>query len=143
MDNELVNSSLPVDNREGMHNPLYSDIFYEQFPMYLAIGMTEEQYWDKDCDLVNYYRKADEIRRIRQNQNLWLQGAYIYDAIIRIAPALQAFPNKKSKVKPYIEEPFPITEQMQKDEIEKREKTKSQKGLAYMQQFIAQSKERK
>jgi hypothetical protein len=50
----------------------YTTAFYDQFPYYLAIGMTPEQYWDGDPMLAKYYRKADEINRKRQNTDLWL-----------------------------------------------------------------------
>jgi hypothetical protein len=32
--------------------------------------MTPEQYWDGDPALAKYYRKADEIKRKRQNTDL-------------------------------------------------------------------------
>ena len=40
----------------------YTETFNEIFPQYLSIGMTEEQYWDGDCQLVVAFRKADEKR---------------------------------------------------------------------------------
>ena len=56
----------------------YTEKFNELFPHYLSFGMTEEQYWDKDCTLVAAYRKAEELRMNRRNQEMWLQGAYFY-----------------------------------------------------------------
>ena len=38
--------------------------------------MTEEQYWDRDCLLVKYYREAEELRNEKLNQQAWLQGMY-------------------------------------------------------------------
>ena len=46
----------------------YGEKFEELFPYYLSLGMTEEQYWDKDCRLVIFYRKAEELRTSRKNQ---------------------------------------------------------------------------
>jgi len=43
--------------------------------------MTPEQFWDDDVELINYYSKAEEIRQIKLNNQLWLQGAYIQMAI--------------------------------------------------------------
>ena len=81
--------------RENRSAPLsYSEIFYKQFPYYLSIGMNEEQYWDKDPLLVKYYREAEEIRKERINQELWLQGRYVYDAISNLSPILHAFAKK-------------------------------------------------
>lgn len=47
----------------------YTEKFYQVFPYYLAIGMTYEQFWEMDCDLVKYYRKAARIRQDLKNQD--------------------------------------------------------------------------
>lgn len=126
--------------RENRSAPLsYSEIFYKQFPYYLSIGMNEEQYWDKDPLLVKYYREAEEIRKERVNQELWLQGRYVYDAISNLSPILHAFAKKGTKAKPYLDEPYPITKQTQEEETVKKEKSNSEKGLRYMQQLMMQS----
>ena len=101
--------------------------------------MTEYQYWDSDCTLVVPYRKADEIRKERVNQEMWLQGMYIYDAISRLTPVLHAFAKKGTKAKPYVDEPYPITRKMDTEDNLKKEKMNSQKGLRYMKQLMAQS----
>ena len=72
--------------------------------------MTEEQYWDKDCMLVKYYREAEEMRREKFNQEAWLQGMYIYDAIMRLSPILHAFAKKGTKPQPYVDSPYPISQ---------------------------------
>ena len=99
-------------------------IFEEVFPFYLSIGMTYEQFWEGQPSLVVFYRQADEMRRKRRNQEMWLQGRYIYNAIGSFAEILPAFPKKGAKVQPYIEEPFPITlsEVMEREERKQREK---------------------
>ena len=53
--------------------------------------MTEEQYWDGDCTLTRYYRKADDLRTERVNREMWLQGMYIYDAVSILSPILRSF----------------------------------------------------
>ena len=39
--------------------------------------MSYELYWDGRPELVIPYRKADILRQKRENNNAWLQGAYI------------------------------------------------------------------
>ena len=70
------------------------------------MGMTYEQFWEQDSDLVIYYRKADEIRFERENRAAWLQGMYVYEAIADIAPILHAFAKRGTKARKYSEKPY-------------------------------------
>lgn len=101
--------------------------------------MTEEQYWDKDCMLTKYYREADDIRKERMNQELWLQGMYIYDAISRLSPILRAFSKKGTKPKPYTEEPYPINKKTVEEAQVRKDKVTSDKGLMYMHSFMSKT----
>lgn len=100
------------------------NVFEEVFPFYLSIGMTYEQFWEGQPSLVVFYRQADELNRKRRNQEMWLQGRYIYDAIGSFAEILPAFPKKGAKVHPYMEEPIPITlaEMEEREERKRKEK---------------------
>ena len=104
--------------------------------------MTEEQYWDRDCCLVKFYREAEEIRKERFNQEAWLQGMYFYDALARIAPILHAFVKKGTKAQPYVEEAYPINKKTMEDAKTKKEKAKSQKGMRYMQAYMVANNKR-
>lgn len=75
-------------------------IFDEAFPLYLAMGMTYELYWDGRPELAVSYRKADQIRQKQRNNDAWLQGVYFRMAV---ASTL----DKKAK---YPKEPFRIGE---------------------------------
>lgn len=101
-------------------------IFDEVFPQCLAIGMTEEQFWDKDVWLIKAFRKADKIKQERLNEQAWLQGAYVYDAIARLSPILHAFAKEGTKAEPYIEKPYPLTKEKQ-EEAKEEEAENSQK----------------
>lgn len=138
----MVRSLLSSHEGDGSNSAIplksYADIFEEQFPNYLSIGMTEEQYWDRDCTLVIAYRKAEELRANRINQELWLQGAYIYDALCRVSPILHAFSKKGSKPEPYCSEPYSITRKQSKLEQRKKEKAVFDKGKRIMEGFVTQ-----
>ncbi|GHV09308.1 hypothetical protein FACS1894217_13300 [Clostridia bacterium] len=100
------------------------------------MGMTEEQYWDKDCSLAIHYRKADELNQQRRNQELWLQGRYIYDALCLVSPILHAFAKKGAKPKPYPSEPYSMSKtQTDVKEDEKARKTYT-KGKLLMERFL-------
>ena len=141
MDSELVSSSLSATEGGGQNGSLpnftYTERFYEVFPYYLAIGMTPEQYWDGDCTLVKYYRKAEELRNEKRNQELWLQGMYVYEAICDVSPILHAFAKKGTKPTPYSAKPYPLNEaQVKRDEDEKQRKL-AEKGKRFMEAMAA------
>ena len=114
----------------------YTEKFNELFPYYLSIGMTEEQYWDRDSTLVVAYRKAEELKTNRKNQEMWLQGAYVYEALCRVSPLLHAFAKKGTKPVPYIAEPFAITEKQAEYRQEEKEKKNFDKGKTMMEGFM-------
>jgi hypothetical protein len=78
--------------------------FEEVFPYYLAVGMTYEQFWLGDPSLAIAYRRADEIRKRRTNEELWLSGVYMAEAIMSTVGNVFS----KSKYE-YPSEPKPIT----------------------------------
>lgn len=128
MDSELVSDSMSSEGSESDDSsPLVSFTrqFYDHLPFYLSIGMTFNQYWNEDCCLVKHYRKAYELQRERKNQELWLQGMYIYEAIGDMSPVLKAFAKKNTKPLKYPSEPYAITQQ----EMEKRKQ--AEKRAAY------------
>lgn len=138
MDNGLVSCSLPVKDIKGGGSaapaPLktYTEQFNEIFPFYLSIGMTAEQFWDKDCMLVKAYRKANELQKKRKNEELWLQGLYVYQAIINAAPVLHAFAKPGTKPIPYLDKPIPLTEQEAKQREEAERIARYEKMRAIM-----------
>ena len=69
----------------------YTEQFEEQCPYYLSIGMTYEQFWDGDCWMVKSYREAHKLRNKRDNEQAWLIGRYVYDAVCAASPLLHAF----------------------------------------------------
>lgn len=102
--------------------------------------MTERQYWDGDCDLVKAYREAERLRRERANEEMWLQGMYIYDAIGRLSPILRAFSKKGTKPQPYVEEAYPINKKKMDEATNRKDRKVYDKGLARMQAFMAKDK---
>ena len=94
--------------------------------------MTYDEFWNQDVKLVEVYRKAMELREKRRNQELWLQGMYIYEALCDASPLFR-FSMKKGTVKPepYAKEPYPITaaevrEREERDARAKEERLKAE-----------------
>ena len=103
------------------------EYFDELFVYALSIGMSYEQYWYEDTDLLNAYIKAEQIRQKKRNNEMWLQGAYIYNAVGSLAPILNGMV-KNPKAQPYMQSPIPLTEE---DRIEQH----NQKVLNFERQL--------
>ena len=142
----MVSSSLSVteggERDSSLPHSTYTERFYEMFPYYLSIGMTLEQYWERDCTLVKYYRKAEELRNDKRNQELWLQGMYIYEAICDVSPILHAFAKKGAKPHPYPSKPYAISEKQIRQEREEKERKLAEKGKRFMEALMQSTNKR-
>lgn len=133
MGSELVNSAPPS-------SITYTEQFYEHFPFYLSIGMTHDQYWSDDCCLTKYYRKANELEQARKNQELWLQGLYIYDALCKVSPVLHAFAKSGTKPLPYPDKPYSTTAKEAEEQRKAREKENRLRAKASFMNWVNQLK---
>lgn len=98
--------------------------------------MTYEQFWEMDCELVKYYRKAAKIKQDLDNQQAWLQGAYFYEALADVSPIFHAFAKKGAKPIPYRDSPYPVGgNDKSPDKSEKEEKNDS-RAKAVMEMFM-------
>ncbi len=112
-----------------------TEIFEESFPFYLAIGMSYAEYWEGDPKLTQYYRRAYQIRQEEINNNAWLQGMYVYDAI---STALHnALRGKNSKAREYAKQPYEFNkkEKTEQEKIKEVE-VEQEKAAAWMESFV-------
>ena len=109
-----------MDGDEGLTVQSYGKIFEQLCPYYMSIGMSYDDFWNGDVSMVKAYRLASELRDKRMNQELWLQGRYIYDALCSVSPLFR-FSTKAQRSEPYVNEPYPITAA----EVREREERKA------------------
>lgn len=110
--------------------------------------MTPEQYWEGDNSLPAAFRKADEIRKDRLNEQLWYQGMYFYEALCDAAPLFRSFNKKGTKPHKYPSEPYKRKTADKKKQAEDEKKTyeKNREKMAAMvmsinKRFAAKGKE--
>ena len=117
----------------------FTDIFVQTFPSYMAIGMTYDEFWRGPAILVKYYREAYRIKRREEEWKRWRQGAYIYDAQLRVAPVMRAsFGGGRVEPGKYPEEPWPLTE---KEAREREEAMRIKRMEQFMAKLTAESKQ--
>lgn len=110
----------------------FSEYFEAMFPVYLAMGMTWTQYWLDAPEIAVAYRKAEEIRNRHKNEELWLQGMYVAEALSATVGNMFS----KGQKHQYPAEPFPLTAAEQRERREREEKARMERMKAA---FIAKS----
>lgn len=117
---EQVEPPIPTKTNE--------ELFKEVLPYYLSIGMTYEQFYFEDPELVVFYRKAQKLKDDSQNEFLWLQGIYFRDAIAEVLNACLGG-NKSIK---YPAHPYPLT----KEDADKLEEENQLERLEQLRQSL-------
>ena len=112
----------------------YTEVFESVCPYYISIGMSYEQFWYGQPDMVIYYRRAHELKNRQRNQELWLQGMYFAHSLNCTVGNM--FSKKSAKKVSYPEEPFPISEQESK---ERKERLAQQKMERMKANFMARA----
>jgi hypothetical protein len=101
----------------------------------MSIGMTYDEFWSGDVNMVRAYRKADEMKRRRENEILWMQGLYFRDALVCTVGNM--FSGKGSKQYEYPKEPYAITESEISEREARDEKLREERIKAEFAAFAA------
>ena len=101
------------------------------FAFSLSLGMTYEQYWYGNPKLLNSYVRAEEYKRMRKNQELWLQGLYVHIAIGDLVPVLNPF-SKDHKAKRYLDKPIPLSKEEKEEQDRQRYNDKLNRFVDYL-----------
>jgi hypothetical protein len=78
----------------------------------------------------------------KRNQELWLQGMYIYEALCDVSPILHAFAKRGTKPVPYTEQPYPLSNKEVKRAKEDKEREVFDKGKKFMEAFMVTNNKR-
>jgi hypothetical protein len=94
----------------------------------MSIGMTYDEFWNQDVTMARAFRKADELKRRRQNEVLWMQGLYVREALLSTVGNM--FSGKGSTPIEYPKEPYPITEDQIEEKKERERKSMEERMKA-------------
>lgn len=97
-----------------------TELFEKNCPIYMSYGMTYNEFWYGSAYMVSFYRESYKLKLKQQDENNWMQGMYVYEALCKVSPVLHAFSKKGTKPLPYAEKPFLM------DKINPVEKTQEQ-----------------
>jgi len=91
-------------------------------PYFMAMGMSYHEFWHGDYTQWKYLEEANRLKKERDNEMLWLQGAYVHEAFATVMA--NAFAEKGSQPVHYLEEPWRITPMTEEEKRAKEEADK-------------------
>ena len=85
----------------------------------MAMGVSADEFWNGDYTMLKFYVERHRIAVEQKNEELWLQGVYIYDAIcVALANAFG-----KGQKPRYPDKPYRLTELSEEEkELENQKK---------------------
>lgn len=115
-----------------------AEMFEELCPAYMAMGMGYDEFWHRNTKVHRAYRLAWERRKAYRNWEMWWQGSYIYEALLRVAPVMRAAFGK-GRVEPgkYSDEPYPLTDKEAEEQQERKRLETMKRMLAMFEQESA------
>ena len=116
----------------------YTVQFESVCPYYMAMGMSYDEFWHGDLDAVKMYRKAYKIHLDHINEEAYLHGLYVYEALCDVSPILRAF-SKATKPEPFPSEPYDLHKAEKDAEAEKKkaeQEKADKKAKAMMELFM-------
>lgn len=128
-----------MDGDKGLTRQSFGEVFEQLCPYYMSIGMSYDEFWNRDVNMVKAYRKAYELREKRRNQEFWMQGMYFYEALCDASPLFR-FSMKKGIIRPepYLKEPYPITAAEVREREEREARAREERIKAGFAMFAEQ-----
>lgn len=80
--------------------------FEELCPIYMSYGMSYDEFWYDDAYKTKFYLDSHKLKVKQKDEEMWIQGMYIYEALCEVSPILHAFSKKGTKPLPYSEKPY-------------------------------------
>ena len=96
----------------------------------MAYGMEYNDFWYGDAYLTKFYRESHKLKVRQKDEELWMQGMYIYEALCDVSPILHAFSKKGTKPLPFSEKPYLFNSEQFKSEEEKEQEKKNAELIA-------------
>ena len=95
----------------------------------MSYGMTYDEFWYKSPYRAKFYKDAHDLKVRQEDEKMWIQGMYIYEALCKVSPVLHAFSKKGTKPLPYATKPY-LHEIREKTKVEKEQERKNAQLIA-------------
>lgn len=98
-------------------------------PVCMVWGMTPDDFWHGEPELIKYYREAYELKKEVKNQELWRLGLYIQRALMSTSG--YTFGSKNNPPE-YYGEPLPVTSRQIKEYEAKQMERQREEAKAFI-----------
>lgn len=117
--------------------------FEKLCPIYMSYGMSYHDFWFGPAFMTQFYRDANKLRIRQQDENNWMIGMYVYEALVDCSPILHAFSKKGTKPLPYTNKPFLMDKLRDKTEAEKEQERENErlKAIVHFNKWFNAAKE--
>ena len=122
----------------NVESVLYKDAFEKACPIYMSYGLTYDDFWYGDPYKAKYQREAYKLKIRHEDEMMWEQGMYIYEAIYDCSPILRPF-SKAQKPLPYLSEPYLVTEDKKEKDKEKEIEQERLKAQVWINNWALQA----
>lgn len=123
----MGSSGLISEERPKVESTSLTTLFEKACPMYMSFGMSYHDFWYGPAFMTTFYKDAHKLRLRQQDENNWMLGMYVYEAILDCSPILHAFSKKGTKPLPYTEKPYLMDKFESKTEAEKEQEVENER----------------
>lgn len=120
-----------------------STFFEKLCPIYMSYGMSYDEYWFESPYRAKFYLEAHKLKVKQKDEELWMQGMYIYEALCDVSPILHAFSKKGTKPLQYTNRPYldNVSALQTKEQKEKEKKNAQLIARVYFENWARATKE--
>ena len=115
------------EDKSRVESTSLTKLFEKACPIYMSYGMSYNDFWYGPAFMTTFYRDANKLELRRQDENNWMIGMYVYEAILDCSPVLHAFSKKGTKPLPYAEKPYLMNKFEDKTEAEKDQEKENER----------------
>ena len=126
----MGSSGLISEERPKVESTSLTTLFEKACPMYMSFGMSYHDFWYGPAFMTTFYKDAHKLKVRQQDENNWMLGMYVYEAILDCSPILHAFSKKGTKPLPFSEKPYLSNSPAIKTQEEKEQEEKNAQLIA-------------
>lgn len=120
-----------LDLNPTVESVSYTKYFEKACPIYMVYGLSYEDFWYGDPFKAKYQREYYKLKLQKQDEYMWEQGMYIYEALLQCAPILHPF-SKSKKPLPYTEKPHFVMLSEEEEKERKRQEEENERLKAQL-----------